>query len=416
MKPNFIRSPLLFLIILSLKSLLHPHSNVLTTTFSSPIPQETLLPTRTLSSHHLTSISLSLLVIPISYANTNITLKKSEIETLFFSTKPDNYYSVKEYYLSNSQNKLQFKGYVVPPGEVVLRHAKAYYHLQASKRTGFLLEIAHALGHYFKKNPSPKSKAIPHKKLFDRNHDHHIDIIVLLHAGESAETLDKDQKNKSLNSHAYSYRRQGYNLALKTGPLKGLYFGRYIVVGEYNDSSQVPPLQKATIGTICHELGHCLGLVDLYNTSLKRTTEDVSVGRLALMGTGYYNTPPPPQNGGAACMPAPLISFHKILLGWEKPTLISSNNNGTYFIEDYSSPTASNKIYKVIGYNPKQYWLLEYRKNTGFDKGMLIWHINEDLISLDDTLPPSYQHYFLTKSGINNHPLKPGHSTRNPFL
>lgn len=57
------------------------------------------------------------------------------------------------------------------------------------------------------------------------------------------------------------------------------------------------------IGVFCHELGHSLGLVDLYDTSLY----GVGIGYWGLMGDGAWNTPDSPSH---------LCAWSKYILGW----------------------------------------------------------------------------------------------------
>ena len=117
-------------------------------------------------------------------------------------------------------------------------------------------------------------------------------------------------------------------------------------------------------GTDCHEFGHLLGLLDLYDYTLASE----GVGRWSLMGSGNW------LNDGIT--PGHFDAWSKIKLGWINPvteTIASSLKN----IE-------SNKaVLKYYGMDTNSYFLFENRQKTGFDSylpgsGLLIWRINEN--------------------------------------
>ena len=374
---------------------------------NKPSTPETLLPTHPKGND--LSITLYLLIVPVSYQNERITMSQDEIEKLFFDKKDDSFHSVREFFKKNSRGKFLFEGYVVPPEEVVLQSNKIDYINKSNQSANlkFIVEIGKELGDYL----DPSSDFNPDTNLttsnYDMNGDKYIDILVFFHAGEGEELALI--KGNSIISHKFSYRRvgsNGLNFRFSDGPLAGLYFGRYIVVGEYNNPTATNVFKKATIGTLCHELGHILGLVDLYNTD---DSDDLSVGRTALMGNGNYNASLSNKSIRAS-LPAPFIGINKIILGWETPLVIRSDRKEPYTIEDYSDPTSSKNLYKVVGRQTNQYWLIEYRNGTDFDegfhnaKGLFIWHINNDVLGITTEQNPITNHYFLTKQGLQEEP------------
>jgi M6 family metalloprotease-like protein len=77
---------------------------------------------------------------------------------------------------------------------------------------------------------------------------------------------------------------------------------------------------RTSIGTICHEFGHVLGLADLYITKTGATGNPKSVpGSWALMSNGNYlnngNTPPN------------LSVWEKYYLGWVEPEMLRANEH-----------------------------------------------------------------------------------------
>jgi len=147
----------------------------------------------------------------------------------------------------------------------------------------------------------------------------------------------------------------------------------------YNDASggANPPL--IGIGVIVHEMGHLLGLPDLYPTALfGQTTEAFSgVGIFDLMGYGLW--------GNAALTrtdnPSHLSAWSKTELGWMTPTVLSATKTGSIDPPRPSLPPAElpNAVaYKVHPNGPgdeSQFFLLENRRGDApgavFDKGLL---------------------------------------------
>jgi hypothetical protein len=125
--------------------------------------------------------------------------------------------------------------------------------------------------------------------------------------------------------------------------------------------------QIGRIGVICHELGHFLGLPDLYDTD---GSDGQGIGSYGLManswgfdGTQHY----PPH-------PSP---WSKIQLGWLAPTTLTSGQHSIGAAENMSS------VYRIDeGYPAGEYLLVENRQPMGLDGampqgGLAIWHIDE---------------------------------------
>lgn len=96
--------------------------------------------------------------------------------------------------------------------------------------------------------------------------------------------------------------------------------GGFIRVDDYNITSALSCITAPTtiteIGTLCHELGHGLGLPDLYgvNPANGAPTGDKGAGDWSLMATGNWNTPASPAHFDAWC---------KTELGWLVPSVVS---------------------------------------------------------------------------------------------
>lgn len=130
------------------------------------------------------------------------------------------------------------------------------------------------------------------------------------------------------------------------------------------------------IGGYAHELGHDLGLPDLYDTD---DTNGVSegIGEYGLMGGGSWTF-------------SHMDAWCKIQLGWIAPTIVSSNN---YYVVHDAELNAEAFILQNLTYSTTEYFLIENRQpansfyetvgppvapsGTYPDSGIVIYHIDE---------------------------------------
>lgn len=123
------------------------------------------------------------------------------------------------------------------------------------------------------------------------------------------------------------------------------------------------------IGTICHEYAHCLGLPDIYPSSgnLFSVVDDWD-----LMDGGNYI--------GYGWCPPNFSALEKMLMGWAKPTELSSATT----IADMKSVSDNGATYLVRNTGAEnEYYLLENRQQKGWDygipgNGLLIIHVDYD--------------------------------------
>ncbi len=150
------------------------------------------------------------------------------------------------------------------------------------------------------------------------------------------------------------------------------------------------------IGTFCHEFGHVIGMPDYYNTddSNKNTLNEWSI-----MDYGGYS------NEGRT---PPLYStYDRFYLGWLTPQEMNSPIDLTLLpiYQGTTEPSNTNQqayllsatTHDLNGANPtpSEFFMLEYRKKTGWDaflpgEGMLIWHIDYNQSAWDDNGPNNY--------------------------
>lgn len=150
------------------------------------------------------------------------------------------------------------------------------------------------------------------------------------------------------------------------------------------------------VGTFCHELGHVLGLPDYYDTA---TQSNPALGSWSIMDTGNYS------NLGRT--PPVYSVYDRFFLGWLTPVQESATANLTLNpISQSITPPAnttnqafllSATPHNLIGNNPgpNEFFMLEYRKQTGWDtylpaEGMCIWHIDYNHTVWANNTPNNY--------------------------
>lgn len=144
------------------------------------------------------------------------------------------------------------------------------------------------------------------------------------------------------------------------------------------------------IGTFCHEFGHVLGLPDYYDTS---GTQANTLDDWNIMDYGAYN------NSGRT--PPVYSAYDRFFLGYLTPTQLSSPANVVLNPISQATNTPSNfdnqsvllsaSTHNMNGSSPSptEFWVLEYRKQTGWDaylpaEGLLIWHIDYNATNWSD--------------------------------
>ena len=131
-------------------------------------------------------------------------------------------------------------------------------------------------------------------------------------------------------------------------------------------------------GTIAHEMGHALGLPDLYDTDSGDGTDSEGIGEWGLMGNGNHNTQVSPAHMGA---------WSKDFLGWVDVTTIVANQTSVQLQAVQTART----VFRVDVLNKNEYFLLSNRQQIGSDAslhepGLLIWHIDQDVIDAQQPL------------------------------
>ncbi len=154
--------------------------------------------------------------------------------------------------------------------------------------------------------------------------------------------------------------------------------GNFALFGELQDINNP---HDATIGIIAHELGHsAFALPDLYNTNEEDNTG--GIGIFGLMGSGSWAQSAYREYAGAT--PTHFSAWSKIRTGWAASQ--PAQQDGSVHTLNESASSSYNII--KIPINSTEYYLLENRNNSGYDRGlfalngtfeggMALWHIDE---------------------------------------
>lgn len=202
---------------------------------------------------------------------------------------------------------------------------------------------------------------------FDLDNDGNLDGLGVLTSGYGAEFAGTDCDGAQNNYRIWSHKGSGLNWSSEER-----HGSDPINVNRYYVSSALRGKCGSDIvrmGVICHELGHYLGLPDLYDPNFV----GVGIGAFDFMsqswgfdGTGKY--------------PPFLSAWSKARVGWAN--VVNITNDGTYDIE---ASWKSNVVYKLsAGYPEGEYLLIENRQPHSYDEklpggvgGLAIWHVDE---------------------------------------
>jgi len=190
---------------------------------------------------------------------------------------------------------------------------------------------------------------------YDGNGDSYVDILVIVHSGTGGESSGDAN---DIWSHKWGI-----------WPMKsadGVNIYEYCIVPELWFTAG-----DITCGVYCHEIGHILGLPDLYDTD----NSSYGVGKWSLMASGSWLGP-----GGYGGVPAALDAWSRLELGFNTYTNITSNQNGV----SISGVISGGPIYRLwsSGGLGSEFYLVVNRRKVSYDmylpgEGLLIWHIDD---------------------------------------
>ena len=275
--------------------------------------------------------------------------------------------SVRDFFQVNSRKKLTLDSKVY--GWVDLPETEAYY---ANGQSGFAtkqyMEALHSAMNIVQKNSDVNLSE------FDGNDDGKVDLVTLVHSGYAAENYGTDPDGVVGEDRIWSHHRKL--------PKRKRWYGNQsddVCIYQYGTVSAFfgeKGSDIARIGVISHEIGHALGLPDLYGS-----VDGNGIGSYDLMSNHWGF---PTLYKDSQIYPPILSAWTKMKVGWVEPILI--NNSGTFIIE---ASQYSEDIYRInMDEAGTEYLLIENRQAVGFDSflpqgGLAIWHIDETASNIE---------------------------------
>ena len=264
--------------------------------------------------------------------------------------------SVKDLFLQNSYGQLELISKV--HGWIDLPYTQAYYASRDKEQGSQRGNQSDRLKEAVVEALSQLDTTVDLRH-FDSNKDGHIDALTLLHSGFGAEWGGTDGDNAFYRDRIWSHQRK-----FSGAPW---YSEENIEVDEYAMAPAIwgnKGAEIARVGVLAHEIGHQLGLPDLYGSIAEpqSVAYDFMANPWDLQASQYC----PPQ----------LSLWSKIQLGWHKPTAMAGD--GQYQLRSSNRYPES---YRVNGQNSSHYWLIENRQIDGFDcamnqGGLIVWQID----------------------------------------
>ncbi|NNE44763.1 MAG: M6 family metalloprotease domain-containing protein, partial [Gemmatimonadetes bacterium] len=345
---------------------------------SDPAAPPALAPASTVGPVHMLTILAAFSDIPPR-------IQQARFDTQLYGPAP----SVADYYREASGDRLTLTGDVF--GWVTLPQSQAFYSGGAA-----------GVGSYPNNGQKMAEDAVLAAVLaglqlddYDADGDGIVDVLHIIHSGQGFEWAgatgpgapSSDPDPGSINSHKWVVVNGALGAVTQvqdyfTTP--ELLLARPAAAPAWTDSI-------ATIGVLCHELGHILGLPDFYDTG----TFDNNLSIWGLMDFGTWNRiPTDPTVSAPGALPGHPSLWSKMFLGWTTPVelapgvgeatsetvALNSINDGGRGLQLLTNPDG-------VDWNQQQpgrgeYFLAEMRTQTGYDaglptEGLIIYHVDE---------------------------------------
>ena len=200
-------------------------------------------------------------------------------------------------------------------------------------------------------------------------------------------------------SHAWSIDEaigeHGWTMTLPR--YDGVTLSSYIAIAERLNATQQEP-----ISLLAHELGHYLGLPDLYPTAGGGPWSAYEVLFLSLMASGAWC-----EDENGSYQPCAMDAWCRCTLGWHTP--VTADRDGVYAAAAANSPDGYAAV-KLPTQRAEEYYLIENRQPAGWDSGLariyigemktgglIFWHVDEAVVRAQ-----------LARNAVNNPDHRPG--------
>lgn len=287
-----------------------------------------------------------LLLLRVSFLDRKFEYPVQDFQQLMFADDQDEALSVKEYYLENSYQKFRIQPARERQGNFndgIIDVQLNYNHPNFGGSYGSASKnlVRDAL-----------QQADPYidYDAYDQNRDG------LLSANElGVVVMVAGHENAYGGAGAPEPRIWAHKSTVSSPTLDGMKFSFYAMFGEKHHT------RIATIGIICHELGHLLfGLPDLYDR--KGLTN--GVGRWGLMGLGSWNS----GAGFSGSSPAHMLAWSKIRSGFLQPKDLQGDKTDIRMNSTSVTPDAA-RIW-LDPFRHSEHFLVEYRTRDNADQGL----------------------------------------------
>ena len=267
-----------------------------------------------------------------------------------------------------------------------------------------------AMGNAFAAAVKAASKYVDFPK-YDTNHDGVLETrefaTVFIVAGYDSGIGDSNKKNspsKYMRSHQWKISSTKASAPRVGSILRSVTVNHYVAISEMieqnADGDSIVMMGRRS--SLAHELGHHLGLPDLYDTTDKpqeeRNWRRFKVQYVSLMAQGSWGVDVAGLNGKHSYIPYSLDPWSKIQLGWNTSYTVSSTGLCTVTGQDYNTLTPNRFIRINVDGQSREYYLIEARYLDKWDAGMdfrypnmytkdskgglIIWHIDQQVLNV----------------------------------
>lgn len=326
---------------------------------------------------------LNVPVLLVMYSNTDSAAlqtfaSRSVLESRLFATSAAPPYSIHTYYKEQSNNLFSINGTVLD--WVRLANNDAFYEggsgcngLCGSAQIAALISEGVAaldptvdFGMFDNDGPDNMPNS--------GDDDGFVDVLVVLHP-----EVDGACGTTNIWAHRFSYKGwTGDTLATADAAVGGgnIAVNNYVIQGGQGGNACTSD-EPVAMGIAAHELGHAIGLPDLYDTGFP-VPQTQGIGEWGLMGAGNWQVPTRPVH---------MTAWTKADLGWLTEVIINSDT-----VLDISPIVSSDISYLLPIQNTNEYFILANRQPilsdqsltsgpTPLGPGLLIWHVDSVLMA-----------------------------------